>query len=131
MSKMTDKDIIKGLECCAKEIKNPFEDENLCFSCPYAQKPCSQLYQDALDLINRQQAEIERLQYQVNRLKKYDEKRDIELHSRLIATARAEAIKEFAEQVKMAFYYEFDELIPSIMADKIDNLVKEMVGDDK
>ena len=31
----------------------------------------------------------------------------------------------------MAFYYEFDELIPSIMADKIDNLVKEMVGECK
>lgn len=42
---------------------------------------------------------------------------------------RAEAVKEFAEQVKMAFYYEFDELIPSIIADKIDNIVKEMVGE--
>ena len=29
------------------------------------------------------------------------------------------AVKEFAESVKMAFYYEFDELIPSTMADKI------------
>jgi hypothetical protein len=38
--------------------------------------------------------------------------------------AKADAVKEFAEQVKMAFYYEFDELIPSIMADKIDNLAK-------
>ena len=42
---------------------------------------------------------------------------------------KAEAVREFAEQVKMAFYYQFDELIPSIMADKIDELVKEMVGD--
>ena len=39
------------------------------------------------------------------------------------------AVKEFAESVKMAFYYEFDELIPSIMADKIDELVKEVCGD--
>ena len=38
---------------------------------------------------------------------------------------RKEAVKEFAEQVKMAFYVEFDELIPSIMADRIDELVKE------
>lgn len=36
------------------------------------------------------------------------------------------AVKEFAESVKMAFYYEFDELIPSTMADKIDELVKEV-----
>ena len=43
---------------------------------------------------------------------------------------RKQAVKEFAERVKMAFYYEFDELIPSIMADKIDELVKEVCGDD-
>lgn len=28
----------------------------------------------------------------------------------------------------MAFYYEFDELIPSIMADKIDEIAKEFTG---
>lgn len=38
---------------------------------------------------------------------------------------RKHAAKVFAERVKMAFYYEFDELIPSIMADKIDELVEE------
>lgn len=37
------------------------------------------------------------------------------------------AVKEFAESVKMAFYYEFDELIPSTMADKIDGIVKEVL----
>lgn len=40
-----------------------------------------------------------------------------------------EALKEFAERVKMAFYYEFEELIPSIMSDKIDELIKEVCGD--
>lgn len=39
------------------------------------------------------------------------------------------AVKEFAESVKMAFYQEFEELIPSIMADKIDELVKKVCGD--
>lgn len=43
---------------------------------------------------------------------------------------KKQAVKEFAESVKMAFYYEFDELIPSRMADKIDELVKEICGDD-
>lgn len=38
---------------------------------------------------------------------------------------RKETAKEFAEKVKMAFYYEFDEIIPSIMSDKIDELLKE------
>ena len=45
---------------------------------------------------------------------------------RLANEERKQAVKEFAEQVKMAFYYEFDELIPSIMADKIDEIVKEV-----
>jgi hypothetical protein len=36
-------------------------------------------------------------------------------------------VQGFAERVKMAFYYEFDELIPSIMADKIDKICKEIV----
>lgn len=40
------------------------------------------------------------------------------------------AVKEFAERIKMAFYYEFNELIPSRMADKIDELVKEACGDE-
>lgn len=39
------------------------------------------------------------------------------------------AVKEFAASVKMAFYQEFEELIPSIMADKIDELVNEVCSD--
>ena len=39
-------------------------------------------------------------------------------------------VKDVAERIKMAFYYEFDELIPSTMADKIDELVKEICGDE-
>ena len=38
---------------------------------------------------------------------------------------KAQAVKEFSEKVKMAFFYEFDEIIPSIMSDKIDELIKE------
>ena len=48
---------------------------------------------------------------------------------RLANEERKQAVKEFAERVKMAFYYEFDELIPSTMADKIDELVKEAYGE--
>lgn len=39
---------------------------------------------------------------------------------------KVQEVKEFAEKVKMAFYYEFDEIIPSIMSDKIDELLKEL-----
>ena len=45
------------------------------------------------------------------------------------AAVRKQAVKEFAERVKMEFYYEFDELIPYIIADKIDELVEEVCGE--
>ena len=48
---------------------------------------------------------------------------------RLANEERKQAVKEFAERVKIAFYYEFDELIPSIMADKIEEIAKEVCGE--
>ena len=79
-----------------------------------------------LDLINRQKAEIERLKEEVKaHIKKNVAKRKYDR-----ALIKAEAYKEFAERVKLEFYYEFDELIPSIMSDKIDNLLKELVCED-
>lgn len=55
---MTDNEIIKLLECCAK---------SQCSKCYYS-KECDGYAQVnyALDLINRQQAEIERLRKEVN-----------------------------------------------------------------
>ena len=35
----------------------------------------------------------------------------------------------FAKRVKMAFYYHFDELIPSIMADEIAKIYEEITGE--
>ena len=58
---MTDKEIIKALECCACSA-------NLCDECPVASTlkddcKCGEyLAKHSLDLINRQQAEIERLE---------------------------------------------------------------------
>ncbi len=43
-----------------------------------------------------------------------------------LKNSKSEAIKKFAERVVIAFYYEFDECIPSSMAEKIDEIVKEM-----
>lgn len=40
-----------------------------------------------------------------------------------------EAVKEFAELVKIAFHYEFNDLIPApILSKKIDELIKEVCG---
>lgn len=38
---------------------------------------------------------------------------------------KEKVVREFAERVKNAFYVEFDEIIPSVMANKIDELLKE------
>lgn len=53
----------------------------------------------------------------------YDDERPLEKWAEHL---RKETAEKFAERVKMAFYYEFDELIPSIMADKIDEIAKEL-----
>lgn len=57
--KLTESEIIKLLECCKK---------SQCSNCEYSKKKCDGYTQVnyALDLINRQNAEIERLQKEVN-----------------------------------------------------------------
>ena len=48
----------------------------------------------------RLQGEIERLQSKINRLKKYDKERDIALHERLIANAKAEVAMEIFRELE-------------------------------
>ncbi len=124
---MTDNEIIKALECCERA-------EN-CGHCHYDQdykemKDCtSALAKDALALINRQKAEIERL-------KKFIEEDQglilkltgvpVEEYNQKI---RTEAIKEFAERLKATFPPREDDrctLDDCYTLDLIDNLVKEM-----
>lgn len=57
---MTDKEIIKALECCNRTIS-----QNSCEGCSYhhSRGRCTEnLLKDTIYLINRQKAEIERLQ---------------------------------------------------------------------
>ena len=37
-------------------------------------------------------------------------------------------LEEFADKIKMRFYYNFDEIIPSIMSDEIDKILEEDYG---
>ena len=63
---MTDKEIIKALECCNKAVY-----QNSCEGCSYhhIQGRCTEnLLKDTIYLINRQQAEIERLKKKVEEL---------------------------------------------------------------
>ena len=87
---MTDREIIQALECCTGD------EWDICDKCPYqkykTKRGCTyHILRDVLDLITRQQAEIEELKevYHATKLG--------------WATAKAEAIKEFAEMVDKAF----------------------------
>ena len=97
---MKDTEIIKALECCIGKSD--------CLSCP-CEKGASiecldDLHRYALDLINRRKAEIEQLKIE-NRI--LSQKR-VSFPERLEVDrkARAEAIKEFAEKLRISFLQE-------------------------
>ena len=123
-----DNDIKRALECCVKddEGKNGFCNEN----CPLFGEGyiCADfLRSKTLDLIKRQQAEIERLTVNKNAcalgMKRLSEQ---------LETAKSEAIKEFTERLKeRAYYIVVDEkglLLERkvVNEEAIDYLVKEM-----
>ena len=98
---MTEDMVLYALQICSNE-------NYLCYECPLACKKkgveCLDiLKKNAFILIQEQKAEIEALKNE-----------------------KKEAIKKFAERVAIAFYYEFEESIPSSMAEKIDEIVREM-----
>ena len=68
---------------------------------------------------------IENLQCVVNDISEQCNKLNAE--NAALRENRTKAVKEVAERIKTAFYCEFEELIPSIMADKIDEIVKEVL----
>jgi DNA repair ATPase RecN len=72
---------------------------------------------DALDLINRQKEEIRRLKEDVDDLEK-----KVEHLAVLLADARHDAVKEFAERVKEKIRT-MDRIV--VYGEDIDNLVKE------
>ena len=120
--KLTDNEIVKALECCNK---------NDCRTCPYGKYNVTgwccmpKARKDALDLINRLQAENERLKSHIQE--------GIDLAKQIpemLTLTKAEAYKEFAERlkekgIKVIGCNAFDKVIPS---NEIDNLLKELVA---
>ena len=84
---MTDKEIIKALRCCT----SPTID---CDECPLNEE-CGTLEEYALDLINRQQAEIEELELLIESLNLVVDGLNTECN-----TTKSEAIKEFINKFK-------------------------------
>ena len=93
--KLTDKEIVKALECCK------FDGD--CLACPmnhYKDGICSnEMLKSALDLINRQKAEIERLNFVRTRdAQQYNEKISDQAHTNcLLYDMYDKAIKEVKE----------------------------------
>lgn len=151
---MKDSEIVKALECCGiKRCCNgcyfdTHEAGDLCVK---------EIIKNAFDLITRQQAEVERLKDEVSKARRkalleasskfaghsdyhgdtilcklicMSEGKEVGIAKPLDKSKiKSEAVREFADRVKMAFYYKFDEQLTLMIANKIDNLVKEMVGD--
>ena len=125
---MTDNEIIKALECCThkggiincepcligKQLGYQMCEKNLMLQCR--------------GLINRQKAEIEELR-NIVKTDLLTAKEDFKLSISDITKIRAEAIKEFAERLTDKAPNITEERF-HILRNEIDNLVKEMVGDD-
>ena len=123
--KLTDEEIIKALEYCNA-------DRNECDKCVF-QRECesnpfySAVAEHALDLINRQKAEIERLKKEVSVTRDaYISIQDRYEH------AKTEAYKEFAERIRECCAFNDDlsaDTFLSVTAD-IDCVLKEMTGEE-
>ena len=113
---MTDNEIIKALKCCI--------DCN-CKECPCCRIidggiNCTEIDKEEIfDLINRQKAEIERLNIELQSMR--SAANSYKWH---YETAKSEAIKEFAKELKNCFAISGDYLD---IINIIDNLVKEMM----
>ena len=125
---MTDNDIIKALECHADP------DVATCEECPMLNiRDCAyKVSKNALDLINRQKAEIERLSKLAleRHTHIYNLNSEIEkLRKTRYSDAKAEAIKEFAERLKYKFPDGLGAFNSFDVMEIVDDLAKEMVGD--
>lgn len=120
---LTKEQIIKSIECC---------EADFCAGCPIGNNGnCrTELYSAVIDFIEKQESDKEYLQ---KLLKIANEETQL-AHKATInyviecEESKKNALKQLAEDIKIEFYKEFEELIPSIMADKIDKLVRETIG---
>lgn len=120
--KFTNEEIIKALEDYIKENEFEYFHSNMMGEYPLIRK--------SLDLINRQKSEIKKLNGKfINALS------ELSLTKASLSTAKAEAYKEFANMVKKNIkeIWNYDNGTCScilVLTKNIDNLLKEMVGEE-
>lgn len=111
---MTDKEIIKALESEIHLVE--YADSS------YADNVSLELLKNALDLINRQQAEIEMLESIIN-----TDNQMIKSLNKCYEISKTEAIKEFVDRLGNYKEYRYNEncdFVPYVRLSDIDNLVK-------
>ena len=131
--KYTDDEVIKALECCLNGNVNKSQVE-VCSPCPFFHDGnCTDfLKQNALALINRQKASLQEVITLNSKLEAENAKlqRLLDFYEETSGNkkAKAEAIKEFAENVKAIFecVLYFDDDVKECILNEIDELVKEM-----
>ena len=128
---MTDNEIIKALECCSTAQNctpckyEPTEYQKGTVGC------CNELMKNAIDLIKRQQAEIQRLNAMVSAAEDYVYPLPFKtLHDEEIAKAKSEAITEFAERLKDMHKHNTTSVVSLVtLFGDINKMVKEMTED--
>ena len=128
---MTDNEIIKFMQCVVGNDANCSECEyQKVLPFPSCRMMCAK---NALDLINRQKAEIERLEKEIkDKERAYNDefcsRKEWQTKCRELLKekqiTKSEAIKEFAEKLKKRFY--LSAVLCVVYVYYIDNLVKEM-----
>lgn len=136
---MTGNEIIKALECCSKgEVYADCERLGcplylgLTLGCKYVDNE-NKLYADALDLINRLQADIERLKNKneilsINADTAFQDGLN-EAQGLYAEQVKAEVIKAFAERLKNDSFEDKGYYCDIILVTDIDDVLKEMVGE--
>lgn len=127
---MTDNEIIKFMQCV-------IGNEVSCSECAYQKvlpfPSCRMMCaKNALDLINRQKAENEKLKQENEFFRKTiteNAQRALEVTVEAIETAKSEAIKEFAERLKEKFG--IADCIVTVNNNDIDELIEEMTEESK
>lgn len=136
----TDEEIIKALELCNKPA-----DPEICNSCPFCSdfKCLYILKANALNLINRQKAEIEKLENARQKQAQFlseERGQKYELIDKL-SQVRIAAYKDFADMVRDTFFYDISNSTPKeakfpcavmyAIEKEIEKALKEMVGEDE
>ena len=135
--KLTDNEIKKALECCIIQC-------SVCRQCPLLPikdnrgKCYTNLKKQALDLINRLQAENERLKEEKDTMSAYIKGNGwglisfVEFCKNIKAEAYKECIEKVKEQSNKAAWVSGGKLVAyeyTITAEKLNNFLKELVGE--